>query len=187
MYFTSAIHEALFSDTVNEQGIGSMILARRTEGGMIVGVVFLCDQYCLGVKDCFAFFETAAGYQQLVSGIREHERLRRVDAGTIKTYVLDLVDWAKAIGFQPAAGFRYCTGIFQGIQEDPAVKFQYGREGIPFYINGPNDTPAIIAEIVRKLTAYQQRTGEQAHYTIGGPAVTQLPVEIATAPHRALE
>ena len=48
----SALYEVWFSDNIDVEGLGSMILARRTVGGMSCGAVFLCDHYCLEVKDC---------------------------------------------------------------------------------------------------------------------------------------
>ncbi len=184
MYFGSAFYEAWFSENVTVEGIGTMILALRTAGGVICGATFLCDQYCLGVKDCFAFLEPEGYYRSLLERIRENEELRPVDGGTLRQYIAGLVRWAREVGFEPHHDFRFCSQILLNFPANTAVEFTYGKDGVPFYINGPYDTPARIEEIAQKLQAYRERTGMQADYLLIGeaPPLTQLEIVEPEAP-----
>jgi hypothetical protein len=175
MYFGSSLYQAWFSENVFESGMGSMILTRKTVGGAVVGVVFLCDHFCLGIKSCFAFMESEASYSALIQEIQAREDLKPADAGYVKKYILGLVQWAKEIGFPPNSEYRYCSEILQGIPVDNEATFQYGKDGAPLFINGPHDEPYQIRQIVRTLEAYRERTGNEVHFTLlGADAPTEL-------------
>jgi len=177
MYFGSPLYEAYLSSALERSGIGNIILSRRTAGGMIAGVIFLCDHYCLGVKDCTPFLESEAGYRSLYRRIDESEHLIAVDPGTFKHYITGLVRWTRDLGIEPGSQYRFCAQILIGIEENATTTFHYGKDGMPFYINGPHETPRQIMEIVNKLMAYKARTGNEVHFSIIGPVVEQLPAE----------
>src|SRR5438105_14567096 len=42
------------ADSLQEEGIGSVVLSRELSGGRVAVASFLVDAYCLGVKDAFA-------------------------------------------------------------------------------------------------------------------------------------
>jgi len=174
MYFASSLYEAWFSETAHTSGMGSMIITRKTVGGAMVGVNFLCDHFCLGVRDCFAFMESEAKYRSILRGIRDREVIEPANPGYVTKYILGLVQWAKEIGFPPHADYRFCSEILRGIPADEGATFQYGKDGSPFYMNGPYDEPYRIRQIVETLMAYKARTGNEANYAIGGPVPPEL-------------
>ena len=169
MYFESQLYQAWMPSNPGTIGIGNAILARKTMAGAIVGVTFLCDHYCLGVKDCYAFLENESGYRHIIQRIQETQELVPVEPGYLKKYVLELVAWAKDIGFFPHPDYRFCSGIFKGIPVDEQATFHFGREqdGVPMFINGPNDTPQRIKQILATLQAYEARTGNKTHFMLG--------------------
>ena len=167
MYFGSSLYQAVMPASLFEQGMGNVILARKTAGGAIVGVAFLCDHYCLGVKDCFPFMENEPSYRAVVQRLIQ-EKTIVVEPATLKTYVTGLVQWAKEIGFDPCSEYRFCSKILRGIPADEEASFTYGKDGAPLYINGPHDTPFRIQQIMNTLEAYRERTGKQADFAIIG-------------------
>lgn len=181
MYFGSTLYQALFSDHIYIDGMGTMILTRKTAGGAIVGVCFLCDHYCLGVKDCYPFMENEATYLTLLRRIRENEELKNVDAGVLKQYILGLVQWAKEIGFTPHADYRFCSEILKGFRADEEATFTYGKNGVPTYVNGPYETPAQMSEIIGTLMAYKERTGNEADYILMGQSLDAFPGDLIQA------
>jgi len=172
MYFASSLYEAWFSENAITGGIGTMILTRKTAGGAVAGVSFLCNHYCLGVKDCFAFLESEASYRSILRGIQEREELRLVEPGYLKKYILGLVQWAKEIGFPPHSDYRFCSEILRGVPSDEKAVFQYGKDGIPLYINGPYDETYRIRQILKTLDDYRERTGNKADFALMGPAAS---------------
>ena len=175
MYFGSDLYEAYIPENLFSPGMGHVILSRKTKGGAVVGVAFLCDHFCLGVKDCLAFMENEAGYRALIHRVSDNARLTAVPAGTVKKYVTDLVQWAREIGFEPHADYRFCSKILQGIPIDETATFTYGKDGVPTYVNGPYEDSYRIKQTISKLEAYKQRTGNKVDFTIIMP---DLPLEL---------
>ncbi len=167
MYFSCAPYQAFFSHMVDDEGMGNMVLARKSTSNIIAGAVFLCDHYCLGVKDCFPFGENEMGYNQIVRRFAAREPLEPVTPGYLKAYTIALVAWARGIGFEPHPDYRLCREVLQGITPDPDASFTFGKDGMPYYIQGPNDTPRRQQQIIQTLEAYKARTGNEVHYMVG--------------------
>jgi len=170
MYFESQLFQAWMPRDPAIMGMGYAILARKTMGGAIVGVSFLCDHYCLGVKDCLSFLQDEAWYNQFILNTQQHQDLITVEPGYMKKYVLDLVAWSKELGFFPHSDYRFCSGILKGIPVDENAVFHFGKgeEGTPLFINGPSDTPHRINIITNTLKAYEARTGIKTEFILGG-------------------
>ncbi len=110
MYFESPLYQAWMPQDPGVVGMGYAIVARKTRGGAIVGVNFLCDHYCLGVKDCLPFLESEAGYYNLIQKFQQQLPLVQVEPAYLKKYVLDLVAWAKESRVLPVFGIPLLFG-----------------------------------------------------------------------------
>ena len=56
----------------------------------------------------------------------------------------DLVAWSASLGVRPHRDFAVVERMFGDLDADACdVAFQFGREGKPLYIPGPNDAAAI--------------------------------------------
>ena len=174
MYFGCRIHEALFPDTIFSSGMGNVVVSRKTAGGAIIGVAFLCDHWCLGVKDCLLFFESEAEYRTMIAKFSEIETFSAVDPGYAKKYILDLIAWAKSIGFAPHSDYNFCREILAGIVPDSTATFEFGHNGAPMFMNGPDDTPERVKSIMKTLAAYQEKTGINTTHTLVGKSPSLL-------------
>jgi hypothetical protein len=61
------IVETLVPDNLWAEGIGNLVIARRTPDGRLAVADFLVDTYCLGVKDAFCEVMSPIGYQALLA------------------------------------------------------------------------------------------------------------------------
>lgn len=125
-----------------EKGIGNMVIARRAPGGRIVAGVFLLDVYCLGVKDAFWRELGEAEYKSLVVEMAEKVGpFRDVSPERFSKLVHCAADYAQSFGLPPHPDFRNTRHLMDGI--DPSLchdEFEFGRNGRPYYIAGPNDS-----------------------------------------------
>jgi len=146
------VYECLLPRDLDEFGIGNAVIARELPSGEIAIVVFLVDIFCLGVKDI------ALG----VFGVSEyHEKLRRFNASasfekvspaTVRALVEGAVEYADRFGLPPHQDYDLACRIFAGI--DPALAdraFAYGKDGKPFYVSGPRDTPGKTRRVLAAL------------------------------------
>jgi len=142
--------EAYVTETTFKEGSGWVVVSRfrgldRVECGII-----LLDLYCLGVKN--------AAYTQLSVMEYDFDFLKRVSRGykldkiqpcCARKLIEGAVDYAKWLGFSPHADYKKASRVFGGISaEDCTETFTYGKDGKPFYIQGPYETE----EQARKIT-----------------------------------
>lgn len=137
------IVHTLVGEDIWEQGIGNVVLARRSPDGQIVFAAFMVDVFCLGVKNAFWDVGTPSRFSELIDHIEETQDLREVTPEFLAKLVLGAVEYAADLGFQPHADYRHAKRLLEGI--DPAAcpdEFEFGKDGIPFYIQGPNESLA---------------------------------------------
>ncbi len=160
------LHRALVSGILFQEGIGDVVVSRELDGGMLAVSVVLLDVFCLGVKDAFLRVMAPAEFDELVAEIREVQSME--DAAP--EYACKLVDgaiaYARELGLEPHRDFQDASVLFEGL--DPTAcdaAFTYGKDGKPFYVNGPSHSVQKAHSIIAHLTA---RLGPDGfHYLVG--------------------
>jgi hypothetical protein len=62
------------------------------------------------------------------------------------------VEYARALGLHPHPDYHKTKGIFGDIDAGECPdEFEFGKDGKPFFIAGPNDTPERCRQILRAL------------------------------------
>ena len=148
------LRRVLVSGSLFREGIGDVVVSRELEGGLLAVAVVLLDVFCLGVKDAFLRIMTPIALDALIARAREVQPLE--DAAT--EYARKLVDgaiaYARALDLEPHRDFADASVLLEGI--DPAAcdaVFTYGKDGKPFYVNGPSHNEQKARSIVAHLAA----------------------------------
>jgi hypothetical protein len=161
----SPIHECLVPRELFDRGIGDVIISRRMPDGNISASVFLLDTFCLGVKDCFFTNVSRSKYEQRIIYLKQNENLEKVTPEHAVKLVQNAVAYAKDLGFKPHEDYPRVKKIFGNI--DPSLcptEFDFGEDGKPFYVSGPNETEADSKKIIRTLN---ERLGPDGfHYQV---------------------
>ncbi len=85
--------------------------------------------------------------------------LTPVDPAYARKLLRDLAAWAKTIGFEPHPDFATVEHVLGDVNSDDSdVVFQFGRDGKPFYIPGPFDSPSLTR---LRLEHLRKRFGDQ--------------------------
>ena len=144
--------QALVAEGLWTRGIGSMAIARReSEAGLVFGI-FLVDVYCLGVKSAFWKAGTRHDFKELVERMEQTETMRAIEPACLVKILRGAVEYARSFGFQPDPDYRHASMLLDGI--DPAgcpQEFKYGRDGKPFYVQGPHESSAEAAAIMQRI------------------------------------
>jgi hypothetical protein len=146
------IHECLVPRGLFDGGLGSVLLSRKLDQGLLAVAVFLLDVHCLGVKDAFLRIVTPLEYGELVKGANMQQALESVAPAYARKLIEDSIAYARSLGLNPHPDYESAKRILGAI--DPAEcreSFEFGKDGKPFYVSGPNDTPARIRQIVATL------------------------------------
>lgn len=173
------IRDCLVPENLFEVGIGNVILTRSLPNGDLAIVVLLVDVYCLGVKNAFYRVASPEEYALNLDPLSEHGRLEQVHPSCLRKLVEGAVEYARDLGLAPHPDYARAAKLFGSI--DPAacpVRYTYGKDGKPFYVSGPYESPAQSRKILNTLA---RRLGpEEFHFltAVGaserGPA-TQAP------------
>jgi hypothetical protein len=78
------------------------------------------------------------------------------------------VEFAKGIGFPPHRDYAKAMRIFGDIDASASrERFRYGKDGKPFFISGPHDSPSRCNQIRQRLS---DRCGPDGfHYIVAVP------------------
>ncbi|MGH9836725.1 MAG: hypothetical protein ACRD9Y_27175 [Blastocatellia bacterium] len=146
------VYESYVAEEIFDQGMGYVIVSRRSGSGMIAIGTFLIDAYCLGVKDAFARLVTQREYEGFIDEVGGNVTLRRVEPAYAKKLVVGAVAYARDLGFEPHPDYKLPSKILADIDEmTSTAEFTFGKDGKPFYIAGPNDTEARSKQIIDTL------------------------------------
>ena len=149
------IHECLIPNDLFETGIGELIVTRRAPNGNIAFSAFVIDVFCLGVKD--AMFSVASEYDydekiKLAMTQATGRQFISIDPSSGKKLLDGLIQYAKDLGFSPHADCKNAYDIFGDIDANAStMEFTYGKDGKPFYINGPYESEGDSRRIINTL------------------------------------
>jgi hypothetical protein len=132
-------------DQPSPDGIGglvSVLVARKHRWDKVSICGYLADVYCLGVKKVLGPEITdEPGLRRFLPdyyGAYPHG-WRDAPIDLARHVVFGAVDYARSLGFQPAAVFAHTADHLGPWQGPSAITF--GRNGKPFYMSGPHDNP----------------------------------------------
>lgn len=135
------------------KGIGTVILTRDLPSGEIVMGGYLVDTYCLGIKNAFLKASNVFDYREFIEEISYSEDLERADPSFARKLVEDGLAYAQGLGFRPHKDYKKARLLFGSIDSSNCdSNFEFGKDGKPFYISGPFDSPQKIERIRRSLT-----------------------------------
>jgi hypothetical protein len=152
MFANAPIRESLVPAKLFELGIGNLVFSRSLPDGRLALAMFLLDVFCLGIKNASLATVARAEYAQHVTDWRVKEQLQPMDPACFRKLVEGGVAYALELGFSPHVDYADARQIFGDVQAAACpTPFEYGHEGKPFYVSGPNETLAQARAIVDQL------------------------------------
>jgi tetratricopeptide (TPR) repeat protein len=165
------IHDSLIAKGLFEEGIGLVGLARALPDGDVALAAFLVDVYCLGVKNAFYRVVSPAEWAEFL----ERSELEKIHPSCLRKLVEGAVAYARDLGLPPHADYARAAQLFGTIEAAACpVRYTYGHNGKPFYVSGPNDSPAQSKRMVNMLT---RRLGANGFHFM---TATDIPAAAAT-------
>lgn len=160
------IHECKIPKRLFEMGIGNIVFSRQLPSGMIAVAIFLIDVFCLGVKNALYDVVDPGKYWQMMERFAHSEPLESADPACARKLIEGVVAYAQRFSLTPHPDYKVAQKIFGNVDAASCPdSFDYGREGKPFYVAGPNDTPAKSREVVSLL---EKTCGPDGfHYMVG--------------------
>jgi hypothetical protein len=143
---TAATRFPVLHAWVNEdfwnQGMGSVMLSRELPDKTVAFAFILVDRYCLGVKNVLTAIVSRAQYdQRFERDLRSKFPSRDVAPAMVRKIVEDAIAYAGDLGFPPHEDYHTAKLLFGDIDASQCTEeFEFGKDGKPLFISGPNDT-----------------------------------------------
>lgn len=137
-----------------EVGLGSVWFSRRLEDGRHAMSAFLVDTFCLGVKNAFYSILGEEQYQQeLERFLRDsEEKFVPCEPEYARKLVELAIEYALSLGFSPHEDYAVAKMIFGDVDASLSdAVFSFGRDGLPMYVPGPGEGPAMQRRIMKQL------------------------------------
>lgn len=147
--------DCLVSDDFEDSGIATVFVVRKNlANGRLVLAIFLCDMYCLGIKN--AVFEpdaTQSQYDQMLGlQIQDFEPIDYEDA---RNLVLGAAFYAESLGFEPRPDvideYKRAKATIEGDKPFDKDAYEYGLDGEPYYVTGPDDDYAKVFATLERV------------------------------------
>ena len=143
---------ALVAAKLWEDGIGYLAIARQEAEGRLVFGAYLVDVYCLGVKNAFWSAGTPGDFTELIERMEETQTMIPISPACLVKIVEGALEYAQSFGFPPHPDYRHAGMLLAGIDPQAcAHEYTFGRDGKPFYIQGPNESPAQVSAIMQRI------------------------------------
>jgi len=137
---TLAIHEcpiemAVVYERLWDDGIGPVAIIRRASNGKLYMGNFLLDVWYLGVKDVFV---RSISREEMSHYFSQHPT-QNYSPEYCKSLILAAERYGAENGFKANID-AVARRFIRNIREEPGQhSFQFGKDGAPFYVEGPYD------------------------------------------------
>jgi tetratricopeptide (TPR) repeat protein len=131
------VSECWITSEWQEKGLADVFIVRQTPDSKYIVAACLTDVFCLGVKNTLAGARfTAAAVRGLLA--KAAAPIERISYENARSVVLGAVEYARQLGFEPHPNWENTAPIVESARPF-ARKFEFGKDGKPFYIQGPHD------------------------------------------------
>ena len=127
----------------------------------------------MGVKNALFTITSELEYERTIKPrlIADHDGqyFERTHVACTKKLIEGAVRFAEELGFSPHPDYRNAKRILDNVDIATCpVKYTYGKDGKPFYVQGPNESPYQSKKIVEKLHIKCDEGGYDYLVFVGG-------------------
>ena len=146
------LFECLINTDWQDKGMAHIYLSRRQPNNKLILGVYLVDIFCLGLKNTFSNASMSIEeYQKLKLSLFEETAISSYSPAKAYRIIIGAIEYAKKIGFKPQQDFDLSQYVLEGLKNnDYDLTLEFGKDGKPFYIAGPDDDFEAIIETLRK-------------------------------------
>jgi hypothetical protein len=157
----SQIVRCATNEIMEEEGITNLYVCREFPNGLNLVAIFLVDLKCLGIKDTTFDVTTRPGAEDIYDQVYSESPGEPMPPEEAKKLCREAAAFAARYGLAPHEDYAKLSKVFADVDDSRCDRvFEFGRDGKPFYISGPNDSLARQRQIVNTL----ERTAGPGNY-----------------------
>jgi hypothetical protein len=133
-----------------ERGLATVCVARTTGHERYEVCTYLVDYWCLGLKDTIGLKKfNGTQYREFLEMVYEHyDSYQQISFTEAQAIVWGSIEYAKTLGIKPHRDFEQTKAHLGEWKGEMQLKF--GRDGKPFYFQGPYDNKDKIFKALRE-------------------------------------
>jgi len=142
------------NDDFQDSGLAVVFVTRQHQNGRNINIVcYLCDTFCLGVKNVSLYPSSS---HRTIEALQEHYPLDFIDIDyhDARDLILGSVHYAGGLGFRPHRDWEKAKDFIEFDQPFNPERYSYGSDGQPLYVAGPDDDHKYI------MATLQESVGE---------------------------
>jgi hypothetical protein len=144
------ISTCLIRDEWKDDGLAVLLIARKLPNLNFICATYCVDTFCLGLKDTFIKVDVDQETRESIQD-RFLCNWRKCDYQMARSIILGGIAYADSLGFPPNTDWKNTKYLIE--PEQPFNRtIEFGKDGKPFYIQGPHDNPAKIFAQLKKKT-----------------------------------
>lgn len=147
------LHKCYIGKNWQKSGMSNVVVTRKAFNDSLIAGVYLVDIWCLGVKDAFIRKNLDSDdLRYLCSNISSaNDGVIEISYEDARSIILGSLNYAAKIGIKPHPDWHSSNNMIEPTRtyED---KFEFGKNGKPFYVAGPHDKN-VEAGYIKKVSA----------------------------------
>ncbi len=140
-------YECFINNVWKENGLATITISKKMPSGNFIIAFYLVDIFCLGVKSTFYNLNLdSIEYRGFVERLEDNpEGIQVCDISLAHNIIYGAIDFAEEHGYKPHKDFSVTKYLLDpDLITDGIDEIEFGRDGKPFYIAGPDDDIANI-------------------------------------------
>jgi hypothetical protein len=150
------LHKVISDYGTHDNGLQQFFVIRKKLSGNYIVGTYLVDTFCVGLKST-TFRENLSDYElnDLINMIGQNsgKRLQEIDPNLAFNVIYGAIEYAEDLGIEiQDKDFAITEYILPDVESIDFVEIEFGKNGKPFYVNGPFDNvPKIIAALDKSV------------------------------------
>jgi len=147
------IHDCLITNEGAEGGKYNITIARQKPNGNLIVGFYMIDMWCMGLKDTFYRHDMEIDeFEDIVYRMKhqgfEEISVEKCEPNHAFNLIYGAIEYAEDLGFQPPKDFQITEYILADVDEVEYEEIEFGKDGKPFYLSGPDDN---VQAVITKL------------------------------------
>lgn len=152
------VYDCHINECWQDDGLATIFIVRQLPNLKYILGTYLVDTLCLGLKNTFCNANLPYSSIQAVLS-QSNMKMINIEYEDARSIILGGVEYANGLGFDPNRDWEDSKHIVEA--ERPFnKKFEFGRDGKPFYIQGPDDNPF---EVMSKLETAPNKQSKETN------------------------
>lgn len=144
-------YECLINEEWEQSGLATVTVCKQMPSGKFIIGLYLIDVFCLGLKNTlYKFNSDKYDYKEFIKTAYSNSgNAIECDTVFVHNLIYGAIDYAEDLGFFPHKEFKITEYLLDpNLITDEINEIEFGKDGKPFFIEGPNDNSA---QIINKL------------------------------------